>query len=278
MRVVFLGTAAYEGHPNVFCDCENCRKVMEAGSRNFRLTSAVHVDSDLLIDFGPNIMAGAHEAGVTLFNVKTLLITHSHSDHLYLPNFGYRMNRYNASYDRLPTLTILANSTVLSMISSSLYFDPDKTVLIEAEPYKEVVVNGCSIFPVPAVHKVKEGEQPYLFLLKKGGKSFFYATDTGPIDESSLKLLREFLDDPVDIVALDSTLGFMKEITFPYHHTAEQVITTMHKMREIGIIDGSSLLVAHHFSHYPNPPQRDLEEFYGRFGISVASDGLLLDI
>ena len=124
-----------------------------------------------------------------------------------------------------------------------------------------------------------EGGRAALFVpAQKRGQILFYATDTGPIDESSLKLLREFLDDPVDIVALDSTLGFMKEITFPYHHTAEQVITTMHKMREIGIIDGSSLLVAHHFSHYPNPPQRDLEEFYGRFGISVASDGLLLDI
>jgi phosphoribosyl 1,2-cyclic phosphate phosphodiesterase len=223
-------------------------------------------------------MAGAHKAGVTLFNVKTLLITHSHSDHLYLPNFGYRMDRYNASYDRLPALSVLANPTVLSMISSSVYFDPEKTVLIEAEPYKEVVVNGCSIVPIPAVHKVKEGEQPYIFLLKKGGKSFFYATDTGPIDESSLKLLRELLDDPIDIVALDSTLGFMKEVTFPYHHTAEQVIDSMHKMREIGIIDDSSLVVAHHFSHYPNPPQRDLEEFYRQFGISVASDALLLDI
>jgi len=52
----------------------------------------------------------------------------------------------------------------------------------------------------------------------------------------------------------------------------------MHKMREIGIIDDSSLVVAHHFSHYPNPPQRDLEEFYRQFGISVASDALLLDI
>ena len=125
---------------------------------------------------------------------------------------------------------------------------------------------------------MKEDEQPYVFLLKKGGKSFFYATDTGPINESSLKLLRKFIDSPVDIVALDSTLGFMKEVTFPYHQTAEQVITLMQSMREIGIIDDSSLLVVHHFSHYPNPPQRDLEEFYGRFGISVASDGLLLNV
>ncbi|MBN2220483.1 MAG: MBL fold metallo-hydrolase, partial [Kosmotogaceae bacterium] len=112
MRVLFLGTAAYEGHPNVFCDCDNCRKVREAGPDNFRLTSAVLVNDDLLIDFGPNIMAGAQKTESTLFDVRTLLITHSHSDHLYLPNFGFRMDRYNASYERLPPMSVLANPTV----------------------------------------------------------------------------------------------------------------------------------------------------------------------
>ncbi|AFK07236.1 metal-dependent hydrolase [Mesotoga sp. HF07.pep.5.2.highcov] len=278
MRVLFLGTAAYEGHPNVFCDCDNCRKVREAGPDNFRLTSAVLVNDDLLIDFGPNIMAGAQKTGSTLFNVRTLLITHSHSDHLYLPNFGYRMDRYNASYERLSPMSVLANSTVLSLISDSVYFDPDKTILLMAEAYKETVLNDYSVIPIPAVHKVKEGEQALLFLIKKKGKSFFYATDTGPLDEFSLKLIKSFLDSPLDLVAIDSTLGFMKEVTFPYHQTAEQVVSTVETMRKNGIMDDTTKIYAHHFSHYPNPTQGELERFYVRFGIAVAYDGLSLEI
>lgn len=278
MRVLFLGTAAYEGHPNVFCDCENCRKARLAGNESFRLTASVYVDDDLLIDFGPNIMSGAQKAEVSLFDVKTLLITHSHSDHLYLPNFGYRMNRYNASYDRLPRMSVLANSTVLSLISNSVYFDPEKTVLLQAESYEEIEVNDCTVIPVPAVHKVKEDEQPFIFLLKKGGKSFLYATDTGPIEDSSFGRLKDLIDSPIDIAVVDSTLGFMKEVLFPYHHTAEQVISTKNRMREFRIIDDNTLVVAHHFSHYPNPPKKELEEFYNRYKVVVAHDGLLLNI
>jgi phosphoribosyl 1,2-cyclic phosphate phosphodiesterase len=62
MRVLFLGTAAYEGHPNVFCDCENCRRRgwQEMKASGLRLP---YIDDDLLIDFGPNIMSGAQKAG-----------------------------------------------------------------------------------------------------------------------------------------------------------------------------------------------------------------------
>ena len=50
MKVKYLGTAAREGFPAMFCVCDNCKKAWERGERNIRSRSQVIVDNDLLID------------------------------------------------------------------------------------------------------------------------------------------------------------------------------------------------------------------------------------
>ncbi len=51
MKIRYLGTAAAEGIPAIFCDCEVCRKSRELGGRNFRTRSQAIIDDTLLIDF-----------------------------------------------------------------------------------------------------------------------------------------------------------------------------------------------------------------------------------
>mgnify|MGYP003538011910 CR=1 FL=1 len=51
MKLQYLGTAAAEGIPAIFCDCENCRKSREAGGKNIRTRSQALIDDELLIDF-----------------------------------------------------------------------------------------------------------------------------------------------------------------------------------------------------------------------------------
>ena len=52
MRLFFLGTAAAEGYPAIFCQCANCHQARLLGGRNLRHRSALLVNDDLLIDFG----------------------------------------------------------------------------------------------------------------------------------------------------------------------------------------------------------------------------------
>src|ERR1700680_3510978 len=59
MKLRFLGTAASEGYPDAFCDCANCRRAREVRGRSLRRRSAALVNDDLLIDFGPDLMAAA---------------------------------------------------------------------------------------------------------------------------------------------------------------------------------------------------------------------------
>ena len=51
MKLKYLGTAAAEGYPAMFCDCENCRKAWIEKGRNIRRRSQAITDSELPIDF-----------------------------------------------------------------------------------------------------------------------------------------------------------------------------------------------------------------------------------
>ena len=54
MRIKYLGTAAAEGVPAIFCSCEVCKKARELGGRNIRTRSQAIIDDRLLIDFPPD--------------------------------------------------------------------------------------------------------------------------------------------------------------------------------------------------------------------------------
>ena len=51
MRIKYLGTAAAEGVPGIFCDCENCKRARKLGGKNIRTRSQAILDDTLLIDF-----------------------------------------------------------------------------------------------------------------------------------------------------------------------------------------------------------------------------------
>ena len=50
MKVTFLGTAAAEGFPAVFCNCRFCKEARVLGGKNLRTRSQSIVNDDLLID------------------------------------------------------------------------------------------------------------------------------------------------------------------------------------------------------------------------------------
>src|SRR3989442_11466073 len=81
MKLRFLGTAASEGYPDAFCDCDNCRRARKVGGRSLRRRSAALVNDDLLIDFGPDLIAAALMEAISLAPIRDCLQTHEHADH-----------------------------------------------------------------------------------------------------------------------------------------------------------------------------------------------------
>jgi phosphoribosyl 1,2-cyclic phosphate phosphodiesterase len=115
MRLLFLGTAAGEGYPSIFCECDNCRDARARGGRNLRLRSALLVNDDLLLDMGPDLVAAAHRYNLRFSTIRTALITHAHGDHFHSPNIEFRKERFTVAI-RSPRLKIFAPTDVIRAI------------------------------------------------------------------------------------------------------------------------------------------------------------------
>ena len=88
MKLKFLGTAAAEAYPAIFCSCERCGRAFELGGRNLRSRSQALVNDDLLIDFPCDTYEHFIQNNIDTAKIKNLLITHVHGDHLYPHEFS----------------------------------------------------------------------------------------------------------------------------------------------------------------------------------------------
>src|SRR5450759_3362266 len=90
MKFKYLGTAAAEGWPAMFCTCDHCMRAKTVGGRNIRTRSQAIIDDKLLIDFPADTYLHVLYQGLDLTKVSSCIITHDHSDHLYPADFEMR--------------------------------------------------------------------------------------------------------------------------------------------------------------------------------------------
>ena len=90
MELLYLGTAAAEGYPALYCSCDHCQAARSAGGHSLRRRTAALIDGELLIDVGPDLLVSAHALNLRLDRVRWVLQTHRHSDHLLESNFSFR--------------------------------------------------------------------------------------------------------------------------------------------------------------------------------------------
>ena len=62
MKLTYLGTAAAEAVPAIFCNCEICKEARKLGGKNVRTRSQALINDDLLLDFPAGTDFPAEEA------------------------------------------------------------------------------------------------------------------------------------------------------------------------------------------------------------------------
>ncbi|RKX54693.1 MAG: metal-dependent hydrolase [Thermotoga sp.] len=280
MKITFLGTGAFEGFPNPFCICSNCEASRNAKSEDLRLRTSVLINDDLLIDFGPDIVASCQKIGIDLVAVRTLLITHSHADHLYLSNFRLRQPDFCNSWAELPEMTVVTHNSVARRIQEdNQYFEGARVKIIGVDQFVPIEINDYAILPLKANHKVSEDETPLLYLIIDGdGKSLFYGTDTGILPVETIDNLCEYMGSNIlSAVVLDGTMGF-PGLTYPYHLDFFKLLETVKSLGSRGIISSKTKVISTHFSHNQNPIHKELKERYSGYNIITSYDGLTLKI
>ena len=84
MKYTFYGTAAAEGIPAIFCECEACNRARKLGGKNIMTRSQSVIDGVLGIDFSADSYLHVINYGMPERDISSYLITHNHMDHFYL--------------------------------------------------------------------------------------------------------------------------------------------------------------------------------------------------
>ena len=137
MKLKFLGTAAAEGVPAIFCSCQTCKSSGELGGRNIRKRSSLLLDDKIMFDFN-DALTFVHQYQLDLSKLEHLVITHSHSDHFNIFDLEFKLRWYTNPGN--PPLNIYANEKALSRFDLTPEFaswDKSKMELLQFHTVKD---------------------------------------------------------------------------------------------------------------------------------------------
>ena len=281
MKIQYLGTAAAERIPAIFCNCPTCQKALELGGKNIMTHSQVLLDDSLLIDLSCDTWQHFMCLGKTLESIGHLLITHSHSDHFSIAEILLRSSGM-AKEITAETLHVYASRDVVKIIEEHLANCSEKKRAqmqgrLEAhtlEYFAPCEICGFTVTPLPAVHAGEENAM--IFLIEKDGKTLFYGNDTGVFSTEIDDYLAQNKKH-VDLLSLDCTKGD-QPFTYAHHMSMAEGRSIADRFFEKGILNEKSLLYYTHFSHNCGNVHDELEEIAKKYGFRITHDGFTVEI
>lgn len=273
MKAKYLGTAAAEGFPAIYCTCDACKRARQIGGKNLRTRAQMIIDDRLLIDLGPDTCAHAIQYGLDLMQVQHVLMTHSHSDHLYAEDLVFRCEGYGSGGRQYP-LTIYGNAKVGETIERTRQLYDDTNSLYQFMQFREVHAfetfdaAGYQVTALPASHDPQE-ECLVFDIAAPDGARLFYGNDSGPYRPEIMAFLA---GKRYDIISLDCTMGASAPCSS--HMSLTQCLEMAEQLRVIGAADAHTQIVITHFSHNGRLLHEELCQRAP--GLMVAYDGMEL--
>ncbi|MBO5525992.1 MAG: hypothetical protein J5993_04505 [Clostridia bacterium] len=276
MKITYLGTAAAEGIPAVFCNCATCKEARKRGGRELRTRSQVLIDDSFCVDYPPEAYMHSVRFGVDLSAIEYLLVTHSHMDHFYAHDFILRGYKYAHDMTR-PNLTICGNEEVKKVFEECTRREMREVVLQtigfrELREYCPVLLGEYKVTPLPARHSV--WENCFVYLIEKEGKKVLYLNDTGRLGAGVYEHLRY---EKVDLVSFDCT--FVGETVGEARHMGiGDCMAVKAELEKVQAVRPDTKYVVTHFSHNQAPLQETLEKIEKEYGVIAAYDGMSLEL
>ncbi len=243
MKIKFLGTAAFEAIPGLFCECDTCKRARKLGKKEIRSRSQALIDEQLLIDFPADTTMHFLNYGLDMANINHCLITHSHSDHLYPKDALILVDGYSHMHDGYEMnfyITELAGKTLFEVTENI-----SKARCHTIAPFDVFRAGKYTVTALPAIHDPKSG--PVIYQISDGEKTMLYGNDTHFFHDD-VWAYWEKTAPHFDFVTLDCTNAFLP-MTYVGHMSFEENIKVKEKMIEMGIADENTIFVSNHFSH-----------------------------
>ncbi len=269
MKLTYLGTAAAEGFPAIFCNCKYCREARALGEKNIRTHSQSLINGDLLIDFPADTYHHFLERGIEGDAIKYLLVTHSHSDHLYPRDLFNRHGAY-AHDMRAPTLEIFCSAVSAERIGGNM-----QNVNINViKAYDVFEFGDYRVTALPARH-MPNGEA-LNYIIEHEGKTLLYAHDTGYFFDEVFDYI-EKNKFRFDMVSLDCTNVDIPVPDTGSHMGFPNIARVLERLTSIGAVGESTVKYVNHFSHNGNPLHGIMCEKAAHYGCLASYDGCTVE-
>lgn len=278
MKLRFLGTSAAEGVPAVFCNCKICKNAKRVGGKDMRTRSQILIDDDTLFDFPMDTYMHMLTYGLDLSAIKRVLITHSHMDHCYAPEFCMRGGPFAADMTT-PRVIVYCNRTVSEIFKTDTEREIRQAVAdgISVEvlhPYQEITDGDLRIIALPAAHT--KGEECLVYYIERAGAGALLLNDTGVLDRDVYLKLKA-MNVNIALAVFDCTYGAMRKGA-GRHMGLYDIVDQKNLMLRIGIISETVKVVATHLSHNTDLDYAGISALAAEHGIAVAYDGMSIDI
>ncbi len=277
MKLQYLGTGAAEGVPALFCQCENCARSRALGGRNLRSRSQALVDDRLLIDFPADTYMHFLVHSIPMYALRSLLITHSHGDHLYPADLEMRKDFLSHRVDKVTPLTVYAGETGHNLIGAEIARHdilPQEVTNVRIEPFVPFETEGYRVLPLRASHGADSS--PVVYLVEKEGKSLFYSNDTGIYPQETWDALGK-LGKPLNLVSLDCTEA-LSHSTYNGHLDIWRCDQVRARLKQMGAADENTIFVLNHFSHNGTGcVYDDFSQIAAEMGFLTSYDGMTIE-
>ncbi len=272
MKIKLLGTAAAEGYPGLFCSCEACERARALGGKDIRTRSCAMINDSFLIDMSPDINMQSLKYGIKLSKLKSLIITHSHSDHIALTELALRSTEYFCHIPETQKLHVYCNEKVKGLIDNAIVSETKDAIPFLVyhvlKPFESQTVEGVTVTPLPATHDNRE--DCFIFLLEQDGKTFLYCNDTEMPPKETVDFLK---NKKLDAIGFDCTVGRIKG-KCRTHMSFEENVSLKDELAASGSVHKDTFLYITHFSHNCRDCHDELLELAVPQGFNVAYDGM----
>lgn len=286
MKVTFLGTSAAPSMPIPFCTCSVCSLARRTRGKNLRRRSSILVNSDLLVDIGPDTATASFEYSISLTGVSICLLTHPHEDHVDPEFIMCRHPEYGTVVPH--DLLIAGSAETLKAVDAILsrrcaygsIFDQDTQSALRLQslsliPFEPVRLGNYRVTPYPANHGFVQ--RPLVYVIEQGRQAIFYCTDTSVLSDAVWDHLLTH-GTRFDAVILDHTYGIGYSSTPDGHLASQDVATYADRFRAEGLLEDDGAVYATHISHEGCLEHDEFDAYARGHGYRVAFDGMILEL
>jgi len=274
MKLKYLGTAAAEGTPALFCSCEVCKRARRLGGRNIRTRSQALVNGSLMIDFPCDTYWHITQYDIDLLDIHHCIITHEHEDHFYPDDMHYLREGFAVVPEGWGVFTVCGSEDIREEIERAGEVSGGRVEYRFVRPFEPFEAAGLTVTPLRARHGTPN---PYIYIISDGRTALLYANDTGLFPEETWDYLAG-CGVKLGLVSMDCTGGAYDRLGYDAHMCIGNNIECRARLRELGLCTDETRFVLNHFSHNGlSALYDDFVKIAGGEGFITSYDGMEIE-